>query len=293
MANPSRGPTCTADLGDDWIDPGTNARTRNYSPAERHAAPATTGGGHDDLVLYSEAVKTTTDGTFTVAPNLTWDGYWRLYYDKIAEGIQEQANALLGRGQITRAEAAALVNGRNEVLLQVRSRLSPFGEMYSEILKPSGSLKTFETLLEQKGTIETVLSSVGKTRAVVDRIAIVSRVAGPAAIAFEVVLTVVVVERADPAARKRTAYQQGGRLVGSLSFGTAGMWAGCGTAAAFASPSLVVPIFGEISEGAACLVGGLIGGFGFGALGQKLGEQAGENVYHIVNDATPFTWTGD
>lgn len=67
-----------------------------------------------------------------------------------------------------------------------------------------------------------------------------------------------------------------------------GAWAGCATAAAFASPSLVVPIVGEIPTGGACVVGGIIGGIGIGFAGRKLGEAGGDAVYDFV---TKFEWT--
>lgn len=81
--------------------------------------------------------------------------------------VQEQADRLLLRGNITAHEAAALVDARNKLLLNMRRQLSPFGQLYSELLKPRATLKDFDRFLRQKGTIEAVINLVGKTRQVV------------------------------------------------------------------------------------------------------------------------------
>ena len=78
------------------------------------------------------------------------------------------------------------MNARNAGVLKIRGRLSLFGEMYSEILKPRASLNTAEQLLAEKGSVRWPLESVGRTRQVVDRIGIVSRWAGPAAIVLQI-----------------------------------------------------------------------------------------------------------
>lgn len=41
------------------------------------------------------------------------------------------------RGSVTSEEARQLVNARNALLVRMRSKLTPFGELYSEILKPN------------------------------------------------------------------------------------------------------------------------------------------------------------
>jgi len=119
--------------------------------------------------VVSPALKITLELPFSIAPQMTWDAFQRLAYDKLNAGLQQQANELLKRGSITYPEMEKLVNARNASVLQVRNRLTSFGELYSEILKPGASLKTAEQLLTEKGSIEAVLESVGKTRQVVDR----------------------------------------------------------------------------------------------------------------------------
>ena len=109
----------------------------------------------------------------------------------------------------------------------MRARLTPFGELHSEILKPRSSLKSLEQILAEKGTIEAVLKSVGKTRAVVDKIGVVSRVAGPAAIVLDVSLSAFVIQQASPGDRSRVAVREIGGLVGGVGAGLGGMWAGC------------------------------------------------------------------
>ncbi len=243
------------------------------------------------LYYYSHGVQVVTQVPFAIAPNMTWDGFCRLVYDRTNEALQRQANALVARGNITAREAAALVNARNQLVLKIRARSSPFGEMYAEILKSRKNLKTFEQFLAQKGTVEAVMQSVGKTRAVVDKIAVASRVAGPALIVLQIGLTAVVIAEAPPEARGRDAAREVGGLAGSVGGGFAGMWAGCATGAALASPSLVLPIVGEVTTGGACFVGGLIGGLGLGYAGQKLGSAAGEGGYDLVTQLSDFKWT--
>ena len=48
--------------------------------------------------------------------------------------------------------------------------MTPFGKLYSEVLKPANALPTLESLVERKGSVEAVLVSVGKTRAVTNRL---------------------------------------------------------------------------------------------------------------------------
>jgi len=281
------GPTCAERSGPGWIDDGTLCRDRSAVAAPESGAVGERG---DSPVLYSPAVKVAVDIPFAIAPGMTWDGFWRLIYDRANEALQKQAELLLKRGNITRLEYAELVNARNKLVVRLRNQLSPFGELYSELLKPASSLKTGEQFLKQKGSIEAVLRSVGRTRQVVNRIGVVSRVAGPASIVLELTMTAIVIQQAAPEDRSRVASREIGGAVGSVGFGLAGMWAGCAGAAALASPSLVVPIVGEVSTGGACLVGGILGGIGVGWLGRKAGEAAGEGLYEIYTEVSDFRW---
>ena len=275
----------------DSLDEGTSSlmRTPPPGPIGVSSAAGSQATGRD-LFLYSPAVKVVVDVPMAIAPGMTWDAFWRLIYDRTNEGLQRQANELLKQGRITVEESRALVNARNELLLRVRARLTPFGELYSEILKPRSSLKSLEQILAEKGTIEAVLKSVGKTRAVVDKIGVVSRVAGPAAIVLDVSLTAFVIQQADPRDRSRVAAREIGGLVGGVGGGLGGMWAGCASAGLLASPSLVLPVVGEVTTGGACFVGGILGGLGVGWLGRKAGEVAGEEIYRISNEVSEFRW---
>jgi hypothetical protein len=281
MAGIRPGPMCVTTA--EPIDSGTSCLTTMKPPGPTGADVLFATPPAFDFYNYSHAIKTVADMTFTVAPSMTLDGFLRHIYDKANEGIQAQANAMLKEGRITVAESSALVNSRNELLLRIRSKLSPFGLLYSEILKPRSSLKSFEEFLESKGSVEAVLRSVGKTRAVVDKIAVVSRAAGPASIALEITLTAVVIQKAPQRDRGHVAAEQIGGLSGGFIGGAAGMWAGCATAAALASPSLVIPFVGPVTTGGACLVGGMMGGIGVGWLGRGLGEAAGVWVHDAIH----------
>jgi hypothetical protein len=232
--------------------------------------------------LVSPALKTTIEVPFSIAPGMTWDSFQRLAYDKLNAGLQEQASQLLKRGNITYREMENLVNARNASVLEIRGRLTSFGELYSEILKPAASLKTAEQLLAEKGSIEAVLNSVGRTRQVVDRIGIASRWAGPAAIVLQITLITYVTAEAPPQDRGRVAAQQIGGATLGVAGGYGGMWLGCVGGASLASGTLVIPYVGEGATGGACLVGGILGGFGIGFGAQKVGEKVGEGAYDFV-----------
>jgi hypothetical protein len=243
----------------------------------------------DDSHLVSQGIRAVVEAPCALGPQLTWDGYVRLVYYRMNEGIQRQANTLLMRGNISAAEARALVESqRNGLLKALRDRSSPFARMYAEFRKPSSSLPTLESLVKRKGSIEAVLKSVGKANRVVDRMGIVMRMAGPATIVLQITMTAVVIGAAPREQRGRVAAREVGSGVGGASFGAGGAWAGCASAAMLLSPSLFVPVVGEGVEAGACLVGGIIGGLGAGYVGNRLGREAGENVYDLFT--TQYTW---
>ncbi|MGA2985657.1 MAG: hypothetical protein ABSG32_17745 [Terriglobia bacterium] len=239
-------------------------------------------------VLLSPAFKVLVDIPFSIAPGLTWDAFNRLIYDRMNQAIQSQANMLIERGNVTYQEAQSLVESqRNALVIATRDRLSPFGRLYSEILKPRASLKTLDQFLEEKGSIEAVLESVGKTRQVVDRISTVSRTIGPEVIILELAFTAIAIAQAPAGQKGRVAAKQIGGSIGGVGGGLAGMWAGCAGMSLIVSPSLVVPVVGEVSEGTACFVGGIVGGLGLGFGLRKAGEAVGEKTYDFV---TTLTW---
>lgn len=71
---------------------------------------------------------------------------------------------------------------------------------------------------------------------------------------------------------------------------TAPAGAGCASLAMLASPSLTIPLVGEVTTGGACLVGGILGGIGVGWFGRKAGALVGEGLYDIVNEVGEFRW---
>lgn len=237
---------------------------------------------------YSPAFTSASNGAFGLGSNLTWDAYQRELYNELNAALQKQANLMRARGAISEVEARALIAQRNLILTEARKSLSPFGRLYSEILKPSSQLPTFEKLLADKGSIEAIVESVGKTRAVVNRLSLVMKYGGRAGIVLQVVVSAVIISEAPPEARTRTIIGQGGAVGGAALFGWGGAWAGCATAAALMSPSLAIPLVGEGAEGTACVVGAVIGGFGFGALGGAQGQAAAEAIYDY---ATQLRWT--
>jgi hypothetical protein len=234
--------------------------------------------------LYSPVVSQTTAATFAVGSNLTWDSFWRLVYEKATAAIQRQANEMLKRKTITADEVRKLVESqRNELVVQLRQRLSPFGRRYSEILKPVDKLPTLEKLLANKGSLRAVLTSVGKSRASVNNIAFASRLLGPATIVIQITVSGMVISAASPEDRARVTSREVGGAGGAALAGWGGAWAGCATLSGLASPSLVVPIVGEVTMGGACLIGGIAGGFGAGWIGYILGQWAGEASYDFVS----------
>jgi hypothetical protein len=89
----------------------------------------------------------TADIVVSVGPSATIDGFLRQIYDRMNNVLQAQANQLLQRGNITAHEASQLIDARNQLLMRIRSRLSPFGQLYSEILKPRAGLPDLDKLL--------------------------------------------------------------------------------------------------------------------------------------------------
>lgn len=237
--------------------------------------------------FYSPALRVSTEAVFGLGSGLAWDAYQRDLYNKINKALQRQANLLRQRGQVTEAEVRALIEQRNKVLMEARRPLSPFGRLYSEILKPSSDLPTFEKLLHGKGSVEAILQSVGKTRVVTNKLVATLKVAGRGAVVLELVVTVVLVAEARPEDRARVLARQGGGIAGGAVGGWTGAWAGCAGLSLLTSPSLAIPIIGEGVTGGACLVGGIAGGLGFGALGAWGGERIGTAAYDYV---TKLTW---
>jgi hypothetical protein len=238
---------------------------------------------------YSYAVKASevVNIPFGTAANMTWDSYWRLAYESANKVIQQQANKLVHRGYVTWEEARQLVEvQRNGLVVEMRKSLTPFGKLYSEALKPSTRLPTLSSLVAEKGSVEAVLVSVGKTRAVTNKIAFVSRVAGPACIALEIVAVCVVIKKAPPQQRAQVATEEIGGAVGGLAGSTAGMWAGAAAGAAWAgtwvSPTLLIPVVGELTEGGAILLGGLFGGW--------LAHDATKEAIHSMWTLVGFDW---
>jgi hypothetical protein len=237
----------------------------------------------------NSAIDVVQNATFGLATNLTWDAYQRDLYKTINEGFTKQANELLKRGNVTRAELTEFVEMRNKLVLEARKPLSPFGKLYSEILKPSSNLPNAAQLLEKKGSIEAVLTSVGKTRVSVNKMAATFKIAGRGLIILNVTLSITQIAMAEPEDRTRVAVREGAGAVGSAVGGWAGAWVGCTTLASFASPSLIIPIWGEVTEAGACAVGGIVGMLAGGALVGSASSQAGETAYEIGK--TYFKWT--
>lgn len=267
------------------IDDGTMVRAS--SPDPRSVGMDPTWQSPLEQVLLSPAVRNTVQLSNDLTAPMTWDSFWRAAYGRADQALQAQANELLKRGNVSRAEYDALVKARNTLVAEFRKPLSPFGRAYSEILKSSARLPQPGELLTRKGSIEAVLESVGKSRASVNRLSLVFRVAGPALIVLDITVTTVVVMKAPADQRARTAAREYTGLGVGVAGGAGGAWAGCVTLAALGSPSLVVPVVGEVTEGGLCLVGGILGGLGVGWLGREAGKAAGESVYDYV---TTFRW---
>jgi hypothetical protein len=221
---------------------------QKFGKKNKMAKPA----DQNPLIQYSYAIqaKDTLDVSLGSIADFTWNSFYRAIYEKSAAGIQRQANMLLARGNVTREEARFLVEvQRNGLVKEMRDPLTPFGRYYSEFLKPIKDLPNLDRLLAEKGTIEAVLRSVGKSRIAVNKIAFIARRAGPAAIAIDIVLTIVIVDLTPSGQRgKETAQQVGGlagMAVASRYGGLAGAWAGSQVFLLLGSPTLAIPVVGD------------------------------------------------
>lgn len=163
-------------------------------PAAPSPALASVAGAYFTQAVAIEEKLTLSLGALS---NLGWDGYQRLIYERAAAGIARQAQEFLARGYVTTAELKDLVEvQRNELVVSMRKRLTPFGRFYSEKLKSAKSLPTVDSLLARKGSPMAVLASVGKTRAVTNRIAVFGRYARPAGVVLDIVVVGVVIQQA-------------------------------------------------------------------------------------------------
>jgi hypothetical protein len=244
-------------------------------------------------VRYSYAIrgKEALDISVGGVVNYTWDAYWRAAYEKAASAIEQQAQELLRTGVLdAKAAAEWSVAQRNALVVEMRKPLTPFGQFYSETLKSAKNLPTLDQLVAKKGSFEAVVKGTARTRMAVNKIAFVARVAGPALIVVDIVATVVVIEAAPPEERGRTAAREIGGVVGSLVGGRygglAGAWAGVVTFEAIGSPTLVIPIVGEVTEGVMAFVGGTIGFFFGGFIGWIGGRAGAEELWDIA----PIVW---
>ncbi len=244
-------------------------------------------GAQKPAVLLSPLFQDTVQITSNMTAPMAWDAYWRLAYDRADKALQAQANDLLKRGNISRQEFDALVKARNQLVEEFRKPLSPFGKQYSEILKPATRLPQPGELLAKKGSVEAVLQSVGKSRATVNRLSMVFRVAGPALLVLDITVTTIVVMQAPAEQRDRIAAREYTGLGMGLAGGAGGAWAGCVALAALGSPSLVLPVVGPVATGTLCAVGGILGGLGAGWAGREVGKAAGEGAYDFV---TTMRW---
>lgn len=242
---------------------------------------------HAQQVLLSPMFRDTVQVTSNMTAPMAWDSYWRMAYDRADKVLQAQANELLRRGNITQLEFENLVQARNTLVQEFRKPLSPFGRQYSEILKPSSRLPQPGDLLAKKGSVEAVLESVGKTRTTVNRLSMVFRMAGPALLALDITITTIVVMKEPPENRGRTAAREYTGLGFGVAGGAGGAWAGCVALAALGSPTLVLPVIGEVTEGGLCVVGGILGGLGVGWLGREAGKATGEAAFDF---ASTFRW---
>jgi len=68
--------------------------------------------------------------------------------------------------------------------------------------------------------------------------------------------------------------------------GLAGAWAGTAAFALAGSPTLMIPVVGEITEAGAAVAGGVIGFFFGGALGWKIGQTGGGLMWQL----SPVSW---
>ena len=174
--------------------------------------------------LYSPAVRVSEGATFGLGTNLTWDAYLRARYNQQNATFTRLANELLHRGPVTEAEMRVLLDQPNQLICETRKPLSPFGKVYSEVLKPTHNLPTYKRLLRAKGSNQAILQSIDKTRAYVNRLSLSMKYVGRGLVVVNLALSVVVVAQAKPEDRNRVAAGQGGALVG----GTAGGWGGMG-----------------------------------------------------------------
>lgn len=128
---------------------------------------------------------------------------------------------------------------------------------------------------------------MGKSRAAVNRLSMVFRVAGPGLLVLDLTVTSVVVMKAPAQQRGRVVAREYTGLGAGMAGGAGGAWARCVALGALESPSLMLLVIGEVTEGVLCAVGGILGAIGVGWAGREAGESSGAAVYDF---ATTFRW---
>jgi hypothetical protein len=246
-------------------------------------------------VRYSPAIqaKASVDILLGGAVDFTWNSYCRAAYQRAAEALEAQIQQLVRNGSLDAKAAAELaVAQRNALVIEMQKPLTPFGKFYSEVLKPAKNLPSLQALLARKGTYEAVLAGSARSRGSVNKLAFVARSAGPALIVIDIVATIVIIENAPPDERARMAAREAGGAVGSIVVGRyggwVGAWAGVTTFELLGSPTLVIPIVGEITEGTLAIVGGTVGFFFGGWLGWAGGQAGADYLWSMA----PIVWSG-
>lgn len=246
-------------------------------------------------VRYSPAVqaKAAMDIPIGGVADYTWNSFQRSTYEAASKAISQQALKLSRLGTLTAREAAELATAqRNALVIASRNRLTPFGRFYSEVLKRSGNLPTVEELVARKGTYEAVMIGASRSRTSINRVAFIARRGGPGLIVIDMVLTIVIIEEAPVDQRGRIAAEQvggiSGSLVGSRYGGLAGAWAGATSFMLLGSPTLAIPVVGEVTEAGAAVGGGILVFFFGGTLGWVVGRGIGSETWVIA----PLKWKG-
>lgn len=274
----SKQPVCHSQDSQFFLDSGTTNLQRTAMQL-----PVGEGGTLSAELKGSPPVaKGVVEVTVPLSGGMSWDAFQRMIYDRSAKQILEQALELSRKGALSPSEFEQFVAQRNALKEATRSKLSPFGKMFSEILQPSSDFKTAQQLLDKKGSVDAVIKGLGKTRGWVNRIGVVGRFAGPAVLVVQISFAAKVVADAPEDKKWRTGIGEAAEIGGGLVGGWYGAGAGCASGAA-----ATVWLFGGGAI-VGCGIGGILGGIGLGFAAGKTLRFAAEASYD--GGSAAFYW---
>jgi hypothetical protein len=276
--NRTPGPTCQVENPVE-IDDGTMCVAATPVPGPVCASPPTScdTGPPATVATYSAPLQAFESASIYLGAESTWDSIVRDVYKAGAEAIRAQGQELVRTGQMTAEQAKVWTNGQRNALLQAtRDETGPIGRAIAVAIKSKG--KSVADLEAAGKSAAGIIESAGKSNAIVNRVAVGMKFAGPALLVIGLGFSAYNIATAPPNERWRVTAQEAGTWAGALAGGWAGGETGGEVGAGIGT--FVEPGGGTAVGGAA---GAIIGGIGGAIAGGWAGSKVGEYVYRSLD----------